>query len=70
MSQNKFNSGNFDSAVKVRIMHGLKGLDKDGLSAWDITNPGELTYDEDFDLTTTANQQRLYDICNDVVNED
>ena len=66
----KFNSGNFDTAMTVTIMHGLKGLDKDGLSQWDIENPGKLTYDNDFDLSTTANQQRLYDICNDVVNED
>ena len=58
-----FNQGAEESAIKIHLMFGLKGIDKDGVDIWDPTNLGKLEYDEDFDLTTATNQNRLKQIC-------
>ena len=65
MSEN-YNQGAEEGAIKVHLMFGLKGIDKDGLDQWDPNELGKLEYDNDFDLSTTANQNRLKQICVDL----
>ena len=50
----------------VYFMYGLKGIDKEGVDIWDPTNLGKLEYDNDFDLTSASNQNRLKAICVDM----
>ena len=50
-----YNQGAENGAIKVHLMFGLKGIDKEGLDIWDPTQLGELEFDNDFDLTTSTN---------------
>ena len=63
---NEFNQGAEDSSIKVHLMFGLSGIDKEEVDQWDPTQLGELEYDNDFDLTTSMNQNRLKQICVDL----
>ena len=47
-------------------MHGLEGLDKSGLTTWDVQNAGTLIFDDDFDLSPTANQEAMINMCEDL----
>mmetsp|Transcript_18887 Transcript_18887/g.21142 ORF Transcript_18887/g.21142 Transcript_18887/m.21142 type:complete len:303 (-) Transcript_18887:312-1220(-) len=44
-------------------MWGIGGLDRSGISRWDAGNRGTLKWDDDFDLSLSANQQYIYDFC-------
>ena len=51
----KYYAGDDESAIKVHLMFGIKGIDKDGVGIWDPSELGKLEYDDNFDLTTAVN---------------
>jgi len=61
--RNDYHNGENDNSITVSFLWGIKGLDNSGISKWDASNRGTIIWDDDFDLTTSANQQRIYDIC-------
>jgi len=61
--RNDFHTGENDDSIKVSIIWGIQKVDNSGISRWDAENKGKLVYDSDFDLSLSANQQRIEDIC-------
>ena len=64
--QNDYNQGENDEIIEVSIFWGVRGVDRSGTDRWDPTDIGKIIWDDDFDLTPEANQQRVIDICNDL----
>jgi len=60
---NKYQSGGEQESIQISLFWGISGIDKDGSSLWDSEEYGSAIFDPDFDMSSTANQQRLYDIC-------
>ena len=53
-------------SLTVYLVWGISKLNRDGVDRWDPTDIGKIVYDDDFDMSSEANQQRLIDICNDL----
>ena len=51
----RFNQGEEDSNIKVRLIWGAAGIDRSTASKWDSMKQGELIWDESFDLATPDN---------------
>ena len=61
-----FNQGENDQVILVNLLWGVSGVDRSGTDRWDAADIGKLIWDDDFDLTPEANQQRVIDICSDL----
>jgi predicted RND superfamily exporter protein len=64
--RNDYHTGENDDTIKVSMIWGIKGLDRNGVGTWEADNRGTIVWDSDFDMSSTANQQRILDICNDL----
>ena len=53
-------------SIAVYLVWGISSLDRTNVDRWDPTDIGKIVYDDDFDMSSEANQQRLIDICNDL----
>ena len=53
-------------SITVYLVWGISSLDRTNVDRWDPTDIGKIVYDDDFDMSSEANQQRLIDICNDL----
>ena len=56
------------SSLRVYFVWGIAGLDRSNVDQWDPTDIGKVVYDNQFDMSSEANQQRIVDICNDLKN--
>jgi len=56
--------------LNVRIHWGIEGLDREGVSMWNVTDTGKLIWNNDFDMTPPENQQALLDLCADLRTRD
>jgi len=61
--RNDYHTGEDDNTIQVSFVWGIKGISKKGVSKWDPSNRGTNVYDDDFDMSSTTNQQRILDIC-------
>jgi len=52
-----------DGFIKIDIVYGIKGLDRDDTRAFDVNDRGDVEWDDDFDLTPKANQVRMVELC-------
>jgi len=62
----EYHTGEDDNSIQVSFIWGIKGLSKKGVSQWDASNRGTNVYDDDFDMSAPASQQRILDICADL----
>ena len=58
-----YHTGEDDNTIQVSFIWGIKGISRKGVSKWDASDRGKNVLDEDFDMSSTANQQRILDIC-------
>lgn len=56
--------------LMVKIHWGVKGLDRDGVGAWNVTDVGKLIWDMDFDISPAKNQLALLELCEDLRNDE
>ena len=61
-----YNTGEYDNTIQVNIVWGIAGVDQAGVGRWDASDLGSIVWDDSFDMSSTAAQQRLLDICADL----
>jgi len=62
--RNDYHTGEDDNTIQISFVYGIKGISKKGVSRWDASDRGTVIFDDDFDMSSTVNQQRILDICN------
>ncbi len=68
--QGSFSSaGNVQGAVYVNLNWGIKGLDRSDVGLWDSTDQGRLIMDDDFTVAPVRNQEALFNLCNDLLDD-
>jgi len=65
--RNDYHTGEDDNTIQVSFVWGIKGLSKKGVGSWDSADRGTVVYDDDFDISSTTNQQRILDICDSLL---
>ena len=53
-------------ALRVNIIWGVKGLNRDDVGLWDPEDLGKLVWDDDFTISPPENQLALMDFCVDL----
>lgn len=66
MLRNGFHTSENDNTIQVNFIWGVAGVDNDDTDRWDPSDLGTVIWDDNFDMSSEANQQRLLDICNDL----
>jgi protein dispatched 1 len=61
-----YHTGEYDNTIQVNFIWGIEDVDKSGVNRWDASNLGTIEWDNNFDMSSEANQQRLLDICNNL----
>lgn len=64
--RSEYHTGEYDNTIKVRFLWGVKGIDRKGVGQWDSSDFGQIIWDNDFDMSSEANQQRILTICNEL----
>ena len=60
--RNDYHTGEDDDTIQVSFVWGFDGISKKGVGKWESDNRGTAVYDDDFDMSSTTNQQRILDI--------
>ena len=59
-----FHSGKNDNVLKVYMVWGIAGIDRDTIdNKWDSNDKGSVIWDDTFDLAKERAQERIYTIC-------
>eukprot|EP00828_Plagiopyla_frontata_P023795 TRINITY_DN303_c0_g3_i5.p1 TRINITY_DN303_c0_g3~~TRINITY_DN303_c0_g3_i5.p1 ORF type:complete len:402 (-),score=51.82 TRINITY_DN303_c0_g3_i5:1404-2609(-) len=59
-----FHSGKNDNVLKVYMVWGISGINRDTReNKWDSNDKGSTIWDDTFDLSQEEAQQRIYDVC-------
>mmetsp|Transcript_40520 Transcript_40520/g.46463 ORF Transcript_40520/g.46463 Transcript_40520/m.46463 type:complete len:961 (+) Transcript_40520:130-3012(+) len=66
--QDTFHKGETDGFIKVNIVYGIDGLDRSDVRAYDVESIGDVEWDNNFDLSPKANQERMIEVCSLVKN--
>lgn len=61
--QDAFPRSDSDLQLRVRMVWGLKDVDRAGTSKFDVNSRGEAVFDDDFDLKKKEVQQHIFDTC-------
>lgn len=61
-----FHTGANDNTIQVSFLYGVTGVDQEDVGLWDASDLGKIIWDDSFDMSSTAAQQRILDICNDL----
>ena len=61
--QNDFGESDNDGLLGLFITYGIKGVDRSEIKTFDKDNIGEVVWDDDFSMWTTAQQNYLYSTC-------
>lgn len=49
--------------IEIAIYWGIKDSDKSDVNKYDVSDKGDIIYDEGFDITSELNQVRMLEIC-------
>jgi len=64
-----FAGGGNDDFVLITYAFGIEGIDRDGFKKFDPNGfRGDVVFDEDFDIVSSANQLHFLSVCNDLRN--
>lgn len=66
LGRNEYQPGAKYDSVNIRLMFGIDGLSKKGVGLWESDDAGKVEYDDKFDLSPVANQQKFLDMCVDL----
>ena len=64
--RNDYHTGEDDDTIQVSFVWGIDGISKKGVGTWESDNRGTNVYDDNFDMSSVANQQRILDICTEL----
>ena len=65
--RNDYHTGEYDYTIQISFLWGVKGINKKGVSKWDSFDRGSIIWDDKFDMSSPINQQRLIDICDELL---
>ena len=50
-------------------MWGIEGINKEGVDYYNASDIGTIIWDNEFNMSSTENQQKIYDFCQELKNE-
>ena len=59
---NDYHDSGQTNSIEVKLIWGINGVNRNGVSRWNSRDKGKLEYDTSFNLAKPQNQQRIVDI--------